>query len=123
MSITYAVLASGSKGNATWVRAGGTTLLVDCGLSLRALRARLHELGEGIERIDAVVCTHLHGDHLKGIPALLRAGRSRVRTGQPLRVLASAETLQALEADVAPDQRQTIAREGCLRVGRCRWGL
>lgn len=62
------ILASGSKGNATLfestARHGRTTrVLVDAGLSLRALRKRLRALGEE-ERLDAIVVTHAHRDHV-----------------------------------------------------------
>jgi phosphoribosyl 1,2-cyclic phosphodiesterase len=53
-------LASGSRGNATIVESRSTRILVDAGLSLRAMKKRLAE----DQRLDAVVVTHAHSDHV-----------------------------------------------------------
>jgi len=59
------VLASGSRGNATLVEAGGTRLMIDAGISARAARRRAREvLGIDLQKLDAVVLTHAHGDHM-----------------------------------------------------------
>ncbi len=65
-----ASLGSGSKGNATLVQHDGTTLLVDCGFSLRKFSQRLLRLGMVPEDIDAVLLTHEHGDHSGGVARL-----------------------------------------------------
>lgn len=61
-------LGSGSAGNATLVeaRAGGSTtrLLVDCGLGVRQLEARLVRAGLRTEDIDGIFVTHEHSDHI-----------------------------------------------------------
>lgn len=61
-------LASGSSGNATVVegRAGAQVrrLLVDCGLGIRQLQARLANAGLQISDIDALFITHEHADHI-----------------------------------------------------------
>lgn len=67
------VLASGSKGNALVVEGGGTTVLVDCGLTPKVLRARLREVGLELTDLDALLITHAHGDHVAGA---LRLGAS-----------------------------------------------
>ncbi len=68
----FASLGSGSKGNATLIQAGGTCLLLDCGFSLRELEARLARLDMRPDHIDAVLVTHEHGDHIKGVGPLAR---------------------------------------------------
>lgn len=60
------VLASGSKGNALVVQAGGTTVLVDCGLTPKVLRARLKAVGLELSSLDALLITHAHADHVVG---------------------------------------------------------
>lgn len=66
------VLASGSKGNATLVEGPEGFVLVDCGVSYKALRERAAELGLDLGRVRAVVVTHEHGDHTKGLPVLAK---------------------------------------------------
>ncbi|MFA6166149.1 MAG: MBL fold metallo-hydrolase [Gemmatimonadaceae bacterium] len=63
----FCTLASGSKANATLVEVGTTRLLVDCGLGPRILAKRLAEAGVAPESVDALVVTHEHIDHVKGI--------------------------------------------------------
>ena len=61
-------LGSGSAGNATLVHASSgttaTTLLVDCGLGIRALERRALEAGVALADIDAIFITHEHSDHI-----------------------------------------------------------
>jgi len=62
-----ASLGSGSKGNATLVRNESTTILVDCGFSLKQFRERLQRLEILPENIDAILVTHEHSDHSGGV--------------------------------------------------------
>lgn len=69
----FCTLASGSKANATLVEVGATRVLVDCGLGPRILAKRLAEAGVAPQSIDALVVTHEHTDHAKGIaPAVAK---------------------------------------------------
>lgn len=54
------------------VQTGRTTLLVDCGFTMKETIARLHHLGLTPGDIDAVLLTHEHGDHVKGVGPLSR---------------------------------------------------
>lgn len=65
MSVQFAVLASGSRGNATLVRSGGAGLLIDLGIGPRALESRLASVGSGWDHLAAAVLTHTHGDHVE----------------------------------------------------------
>ena len=66
--LRFKSLGSGSSGNATLVEAQSgnhtTRLLIDCGLRLRDLEARLIEAGTCAEDLDAIFITHEHGDHV-----------------------------------------------------------
>jgi phosphoribosyl 1,2-cyclic phosphodiesterase len=66
MPLQFAVLASGSRGNATLVKAGAAGLLVDFGIGPRAVERRLASVGSGWGDVRAVVLTHTHGDHIDG---------------------------------------------------------
>ena len=62
-----AVLASGSKGNATLIQAGEKFFLIDMGLSCRELNKRMKTLGVAPEELQAIFITHEHSDHIKGL--------------------------------------------------------
>jgi phosphoribosyl 1,2-cyclic phosphodiesterase len=65
-------LASGSKGNSTYIEAGDVRVLVDAGLSARQIKLRLEEIGVEVESIMGVFVTHEHVDHVGAIPVLTR---------------------------------------------------
>ncbi|MBK1831978.1 MBL fold metallo-hydrolase [Verrucomicrobiaceae bacterium R5-34] len=67
-----AVLGSGSGGNATLVQCGSTTVLVDAGLSAKQLVLRMQRLGVEPDQLDAILLTHEHSDHARGVDVLLR---------------------------------------------------
>lgn len=68
----FALLGSGSEGNALVVRSGATTLLMDCGFSVAETRLRLSRLGLEIDQFDGIVVTHEHSDHISGVMRLAR---------------------------------------------------
>lgn len=63
----FYVLASGSKGNATFVYEDHTGILIDCGISKRQLNIKLNSLGYDMDDINYVLLTHDHSDHNKNI--------------------------------------------------------
>jgi ribonuclease BN (tRNA processing enzyme) len=70
-------------------------LLIDCGAStLPALK------GQGIEpnRIDAIIVSHLHGDHFGGLPFLLLDGQFLSRREKPLTIGGPPGTRARLDA-------------------------
>lgn len=70
MSIKLCVLASGSRGNCTFIGTQTTRILIDAGISAKKTTERLAEIGEKPEDIDAICVTHEHGDHIAGIRVL-----------------------------------------------------
>ena len=70
--LRFASLGSGSKGNASLVCSGQTTLMVDCGFSIRESCRRLEQAGIAPEEIDALLVTHEHGDHSRGVARFAR---------------------------------------------------
>lgn len=68
----FASLGSGSRGNGTLIEQNGTSVLVDCGFSMKEAESRLIKLGSSAEKISAILVTHEHGDHINGVGALAR---------------------------------------------------
>ncbi len=71
----FAYLGSGSKGNALIVEAGDTRVLLDCGLPLVEVDARLARLGLMASDLTAIIVTHEHGDHIGGVAKLARRNK------------------------------------------------
>lgn len=70
--LEVASLGSGSSGNATLVRSKTTTLLIDCGFTLKESLKRMASLGVAPSDLTAVLISHEHSDHVKGIGPLSR---------------------------------------------------
>lgn len=66
------MLASGSSGNAALLATENTRILLDAGLSMREAGKRLAAIGEDLTRLDAILITHEHSDHVAGLPVLAR---------------------------------------------------
>lgn len=66
-NLKICVLGSGSSGNATLLASERTRILLDAGLSGREICRRLAEIGEATERLDAIVVSHEHSDHVTSL--------------------------------------------------------
>ncbi len=71
-SLCYQVLASGSKGNAILVWTRNTCVILDVGLSLKALSERIEASPVSFDDIEAIVVSHEHNDHIRGVGVLSR---------------------------------------------------
>src|SRR5512139_1432797 len=67
MSLSFTLLGSGSSGNTTLISDGSRHILVDVGLSGRETAKRLRECGLEPGEISAIVVSHEHGDHCRGV--------------------------------------------------------
>lgn len=112
----FAALGSGSRGNATLVESGSARILVDCGLPLRELEQRLEGIGVEPRTIQAVLLTHEHGDHIRGLAAF--ANR------YPIRVWSTPGTWRAgampATGPAGLDLRLLLSHGGPFRVGDLR---
>jgi phosphoribosyl 1,2-cyclic phosphodiesterase len=84
----YCPLASGSKGNCIYIGSDRTKILVDAGISTKALCERLTHINVDLKEIQAILITHDHGDHIMGLKVLA------FKLGIP--VLANAETAKGI---------------------------
>lgn len=66
------ILSSGSKGNTTYVETKETKILIDAGNSSKYILSKLEELNINPNDLDAILITHTHVDHIKGLPVLLK---------------------------------------------------
>jgi len=65
-------LASGSKGNCSYIFTNSTHILVDVGVSFDEIEKKLSSFGEDVFNVDAIIITHEHADHIKGLATFLR---------------------------------------------------
>lgn len=68
--IGFCPLASGSKGNSIFIGNNNTKILIDAGISTKAIKLRLEEINVDIGDIDAILVTHEHTDHIQGLKVL-----------------------------------------------------
>lgn len=72
MSLKFCSLASGSSGNCQWIASEKTALLLDSGLSGKYIQAAMTSISEDIGRVQGLLVTHEHVDHVKGVGVMLR---------------------------------------------------
>lgn len=65
-------LYSGSSGNCSFIETNKTKILVDCGVSYKKIKEGLEAIGQDIHDIDAILITHEHSDHIKGLGVLTK---------------------------------------------------
>jgi phosphoribosyl 1,2-cyclic phosphodiesterase len=121
----FASLGSGSRGNATLVEAGNTLVMLDCGFSCRETERRMARLGRSPDQLAALLVTHEHGDHVRGIAALARKYRMPVwlthgswqmlrdRDLPEVRQFAADESFALADLQVLPFTVPHDAREPC----------
>ncbi|MDH3354693.1 MAG: MBL fold metallo-hydrolase [Chromatiales bacterium] len=68
----FAILGSGSKGNATLIQSDSTTIMLDCGFTIKETERRLERVGTKPAELSAILVTHEHGDHISGIGPFVR---------------------------------------------------
>lgn len=61
------VLSSGSKGNTTYIETDNTKILIDIGNTPKYVKEKLEDFGVIPEQLDAILITHTHIDHVKGL--------------------------------------------------------
>lgn len=74
----FVVLSSGSKGNTTYIECGNTKILIDIGNNCKYVVNKLKGIGVDAKTIDAILITHTHVDHIKGLKVFLNKYNTKV---------------------------------------------
>ncbi len=78
ISLRVTILGSGSSGNCTLLETGTTRLLVDAGLGKKETLRRLAAVGRDVDRLDGIVISHEHSDHIGSLAQVLGQWRTTV---------------------------------------------
>jgi phosphoribosyl 1,2-cyclic phosphodiesterase len=85
MSLYITSLNSGSNGNCYYVGNDREAILVDAGISCKEIEKRMKRLGLSMQLVKAVLVSHEHSDHIRGIPTLAKKFRLPVYITEPTR--------------------------------------
>jgi phosphoribosyl 1,2-cyclic phosphodiesterase len=92
MGLKFCSLFSGSSGNASYIGTDKTHILVDAGLTGKAVENSLREIGQDPSLLDGILITHEHDDHIRGAGVLSRR--------YDIPIYANEETWKAMEAKI-----------------------
>lgn len=74
----FSVLASGSKGNISYIASSSTKLLIDAGITASTIEKNLLELDVDPNEIDGILLTHTHSDHINGLKVFIKKYHTKV---------------------------------------------
>ena len=100
MSLMFCPLFSGSSGNAVLAGTEDTRVLIDAGLAGSTIETALLSIGESMKNIKAILVTHEHSDHIKGVGILSRK--------YDIPVFANSGTWQAMASKIGVIQEKNI---------------
>lgn len=92
MSFKFCSLFSGSSGNASYIGTDETHILVDAGLTGKAIETSLKEVDQDASILDGILITHEHNDHIRGAGVLSRR--------YDIPIYANQGTWEAMEAKI-----------------------
>jgi phosphoribosyl 1,2-cyclic phosphodiesterase len=71
VSLAFCSFASGSKGNCYFIQSAQAQILIDIGINYKKLFESLTKLDLRAENISAILITHEHTDHIRGLPVFV----------------------------------------------------
>jgi phosphoribosyl 1,2-cyclic phosphodiesterase len=107
-SLRVVFLGSGSAGNAVVVTDGATTVLVDCGFSARETARRMAMVGLAASHVCAILVTHEHSDHLRGVEVFSRRHPCAVYATRGTRRAAGLDAISAEVRGLIPGEVERI---------------
>ena len=91
-------LYSGSSGNCSLVETENTKILVDAGVSSKKIQEGLKQCDVNIDQINAIIITHEHSDHVKGLQVLCKKNN--------IPVYANSHTFSMIKAEIPDSQKK-----------------
>lgn len=78
------VLASGSKGNCTYIGTNNTKILIDAGISAIKITRKLEEINIDPNKLDGILITHTHVDHVNGLRVFIKKYHTKLYITQSI---------------------------------------
>jgi phosphoribosyl 1,2-cyclic phosphodiesterase len=66
------IIASGSKGNSTFIESGNTRILIDVGVNYSRIKDTLEDIKVDPNTLDGIIISHTHSDHIGGLSSLIK---------------------------------------------------
>lgn len=82
----FCVLASGSKGNCTYIESKKHRILIDIGMTSLQIEKKLHEIEVDPKTIDAIFITHAHTDHISALETFYKKYKTPVYVTEKMKV-------------------------------------
>ncbi len=78
VSLKFVALATGSKGNVSYITSSNTQILIDAGLTASNIEKKLEEINVNPAYLDGILITHTHTDHTAGLKVFLKKYHTKV---------------------------------------------
>lgn len=110
MSLQFSILASGSTGNAIYIKTDAQQFLIDCGLSGKKMTALLNKVSCDPAQLNGIFVSHEHSDHIKGIGVFARKYKTPI--------YANSKTWQAMANNIGqvPIDQKFIFETGSVQT-------
>ena len=66
------IIASGSKGNSTFIESGNTKILIDAGVNFSRIKDTLESINVDLNTLDGIIISHTHSDHIGGLSSVIK---------------------------------------------------
>jgi phosphoribosyl 1,2-cyclic phosphodiesterase len=115
MGLRFTVLSSGSTGNATVVSTDSAAVLIDVGLSARKIEELMKEREVSGQELDAILVTHEHSDHIKGLGAFARKFQVPVYANEK-----TWGAMLGMIGEIPEEQRKILPTDGVMEIADLR---